>query len=205
MRLTIVKADNVVIMNGQALRIDLSSLSLPEDFRALQWFGTSGVIEDTACRNIKIENLDSFQAVIDAYNAEKERLANAMAQEEAKKINEYYSIAGIKKRLAAKRWQVETQGIKWNGHVVDTSRESQAKISNVYLTRDRFASLTWKFKDGFSTITADDISQIYAIMINHVQTCFAIEQQKIEMIDSLSEEELRANADEIINSRWGNN
>lgn len=45
MKLTIVKEDNVVHVDNQALELDLSAITFPENFWALQWNGSSGHIE----------------------------------------------------------------------------------------------------------------------------------------------------------------
>ena len=45
MKLTIVKEDNVVHVDNQALELDLSTITFPENFWALQWNGSSGHIE----------------------------------------------------------------------------------------------------------------------------------------------------------------
>jgi len=45
MRVTIVKEDNVVLVDGEALNFDLSTITFPENFWALQWNGSSGHVE----------------------------------------------------------------------------------------------------------------------------------------------------------------
>lgn len=46
MRVTIIKSDNAVYVDGHALGVDCSSL--PPNFHALQWYGTWGEIEYNA-------------------------------------------------------------------------------------------------------------------------------------------------------------
>ena len=45
MKLTIVKEDNMVLVDGKSLELDLSTITFPENFWALQWNGSSGHIE----------------------------------------------------------------------------------------------------------------------------------------------------------------
>ena len=49
MRLTIVKDDNLVIVDKRAIRFDLAPYDLPEKFHALQWYGW------------KVEKLKAYQ------------------------------------------------------------------------------------------------------------------------------------------------
>ncbi len=48
MRVTIIKDDNAVVVDGEHRIVDCSTL--PEDFHALQWNGTSGEIEYRVAR-----------------------------------------------------------------------------------------------------------------------------------------------------------
>lgn len=45
MKLTIIKEDNMVLVDGKALELDLSTITFPENFWALQWNSSSGHIE----------------------------------------------------------------------------------------------------------------------------------------------------------------
>ena len=45
MKLTILKEDNMVHVDGKPLELDLSTITFPENFWALQWNGSSGHIE----------------------------------------------------------------------------------------------------------------------------------------------------------------
>lgn len=55
MQLTIVKEDNIVLVDGMAQSFDLSGYSLPENFWALQWKDNAGEIEYTDKENKKID------------------------------------------------------------------------------------------------------------------------------------------------------
>lgn len=69
MRLTIIKNDNTVYINGVAKYVDCSDL--PEDFHALQWDGNNGLVEFV--KNYKapelITNLSDYQKYIDIWNS----------------------------------------------------------------------------------------------------------------------------------------
>lgn len=74
MRVTIIKDDNAVYLDGSSRRVDCSML--PSDFHALQWYGTWGEIEfvtDVSQAppqrkpNQVIRDLEPYQALIDAW------------------------------------------------------------------------------------------------------------------------------------------
>lgn len=74
MRLTIIKDDNMVYIDGVALRVDCSSL--PGDFHALQWYETWGDVETVDANghhvaNVEITDLTPYQHLIDGWHAAK--------------------------------------------------------------------------------------------------------------------------------------
>lgn len=80
MRVTIVKDDNAVIVNGERHTVDCSSL--PADFHALQWDGEHGEVEfmPTRCThcgarskkgNAILSDVTPYQPYIDAWHAAK--------------------------------------------------------------------------------------------------------------------------------------
>jgi hypothetical protein len=82
MRVTIIKDDDMVYVDGLPLRVDCSSL--PERFHALQWYGTWGDVEmkDSDGRhvdNIRIEDMSAYQRQIDAWTKEKAKFDAAQA------------------------------------------------------------------------------------------------------------------------------
>ena len=60
MQLTIVKQDNLVLIDNQAQTFDLSAYSLPETLWALQWQETRGEIEYTDKNNEKIDTFPEW-------------------------------------------------------------------------------------------------------------------------------------------------
>ena len=78
MNITIIKEDNVVVVDGEALNFPLD---LEEYIWAVQWNGTTGEIEfSDGTPNQEITDFTRFQYLIDAYNAEKQRVADEEAQ-----------------------------------------------------------------------------------------------------------------------------
>lgn len=87
MRLTIIKADNAVGIDGRFLTVDCSAL--PEKFHALQWEGPSeGVggqgeaewIGEPKPANTQVKDLNKYYALIEAWHVEKTRIEAEMAR-----------------------------------------------------------------------------------------------------------------------------
>ena len=80
MRITIIKADSLVMVDGFAISgIDLSSL--PANFHALQWYGENGEVEyvdpETFHRsNVQISSIAPYQPYVDAWSAAKYLIDN---------------------------------------------------------------------------------------------------------------------------------
>lgn len=85
MRITIIKDDNAVIVDGEHHTVDLSGL--PEGFHALQWDGTSGEVEHTVTKcehcgvrskkgNELIYDLAPYQPYVDGWTAAKKAKAD---------------------------------------------------------------------------------------------------------------------------------
>ena len=86
MHVTIIRADNAVGIDGEFLTVDCSAL--PADFHALQWDGPeSGVGGDGEVElngkpkpaNTEIADLGAYYAYVEAWRAEKQRLADEAA------------------------------------------------------------------------------------------------------------------------------
>jgi hypothetical protein len=79
MRVTIVAEDNIVIVEGQAESVDLSS-SLDEEIHAVQWYGTVGeveykhdYIENTRKPNERITDFTPYQKFVDLWIVEAQK------------------------------------------------------------------------------------------------------------------------------------
>ena len=69
MRVTMIRDDNIITINGRTITVDLSEI--PTNIHAVQWYGESGHIERQGQPNQAINSLDDFQIWIDQF----ERLA----------------------------------------------------------------------------------------------------------------------------------
>jgi len=78
MRVTIIKDDNTVIIDGEARTVNCAAL--PEEFHALQWDGVRGEVEyrTLTCAhcsvrskkpNATISDLSPYKAIVDGWHA----------------------------------------------------------------------------------------------------------------------------------------
>lgn len=67
MRVTIIREDGFVAIDGRAFIVDLSDM--PEDLHAVQWDGESGHVERQGWMNQTINSIADFQAWIDRWTA----------------------------------------------------------------------------------------------------------------------------------------
>ena len=107
-RVTVVPADRLVIVDGQALILDFNA---PERMHALQWDGKQGHIEWLGSGDEPPHNeplaADSYAGQVAPYvelwKEEKARLEQAAAEAEAARLAEYNSEAARFERLRAER------------------------------------------------------------------------------------------------------
>jgi hypothetical protein len=78
MRVTIIKEDNIVTVDGESFTVDCSGL--PVNFHALQWYGNHGEVEYAPFQverqwhkdpNITVADLALYQPYLDAWAAAK--------------------------------------------------------------------------------------------------------------------------------------
>lgn len=78
MNVCVIKDDNMVSVDGEGLNFDFT---LADNIWAIQWNGTKGHVEfndDTP--NEEITDFSDYQYLVDAFNTEKQRIADAQAQ-----------------------------------------------------------------------------------------------------------------------------
>ena len=73
MRLTIVPSDNVVLVDGRGLKLDLTGYASLDGIHAVQWNDDAGHIEYIATEVVRlnepIDSIDPYQDIIDAWTA----------------------------------------------------------------------------------------------------------------------------------------
>lgn len=78
---------------------------------------------------------------------------------------------------AAARYAKETGGITINDIQIDTSEESQNRISNAWalIQASGATTISYKAMSGFTTLTVDQFKAVALAVGAHVQACFAVE------------------------------
>jgi hypothetical protein len=184
MKLTIVRADGVVGVDGVFLKIDLSDQ--PANLHAVQWDGESGHVEWTDKNNTTLTSIAAYQPVIDAWQAAYDDM---IARQDP-----YYGLSEAEKAaqmlqeqkdaIAAQRYAMETAGIEYQGMTILTDRESVQILDSTCekIRRGLVASIDWKCKDGYLTLTEENIDALEIAILTHVQTAFAWEKAQLESI-----------------------
>ena len=94
--------------------------------------------------------------------------------------------AAMLKKIATKRWQVETGGMIVNGVPVETDDRSKVLIAGTTISAMQDAEFTTRFKTptGWLTLDATQIVAIGTAVANHVKACFAREDELVEAINA---------------------
>jgi hypothetical protein len=92
-----------------------------------------------------------------------------------------------KETVANNRYNYEISGVSYNDIYVSTDRESQSKIIavDVIASRDSSYSVRWKTANNtFINMNSDTILQVSNTVLNHVQSAYTLESNKIDEIDA---------------------
>lgn len=95
--------------------------------------------------------------------------------------------SSLKSSVAAKRYEVETSGIAVDGVALDTSLESQNRITSV-IANATVAGVTevdFKATSGWVHLTIKQVTSIAAAIGLHVQACYTAEKVHDTAIDAL--------------------
>lgn len=94
----------------------------------------------------------------------------------------------LKTQVAAERWQLEQAGVEWNGHKVQTDRESRANyvglVQAVGLNL-RVENGIYKFIDGPAPLANADVVPLALAVAAYVQGLFNREAEIATQIDAL--------------------
>lgn len=115
---------------------------------------------------------------------------------ELQAVEAQVNAAALKAKTAAKRYAVEVAGINFVYRTVptpvSTSRDTRASMLGAYSSAKEGRWVTapdteadFKFGDGkFRPCTAQEVIDIYLAVEAHVKACYAVENKKIDEIDS---------------------
>jgi len=113
------------------------------------------------------------------------------------------TIESLLAEVAAKRWQVETDGIMVAGVPIATDREAQSLLNSAFidLQSGLINDTQWKAANGtFTLVTLVQLEPVAQAVAAHRRACFAAEQVHAEAINAL---ETQAELDAYdINTDW---
>lgn len=92
----------------------------------------------------------------------------------------------LKAYAAQKRYAVETGGCAWTTHVVNTDRDSQAKMIAEFVAMGaglRTDPSPWKLADGFIDLSNADLGAVIMAARAHIAAAFATESAVCTAID----------------------
>lgn len=109
-------------------------------------------------------------------------------------------------RLAAKRWEVETGGIKINGSSIRTDEVGQGKITGALALMDKapgLSSIDWEGQPGvWVTLDKATLEAIGVAVGMHVQACFSRARVISEAIQEASNHDELDDAQAEIETGW---
>jgi hypothetical protein len=101
----------------------------------------------------------------------------------------------LKALVAAERWTLEQQGMRWRNHVVQTDRESRANYVALVVANQaglRTDGGTYKFRNGPARLANADIIELTTTVMKRIQWLFDREaaiEVEIDMLQSFEEAE----------------
>lgn len=124
----------------------------------------------------------SFRTEVDVITGEVR--AVEMTPDELAALAAPASADDLRAHAAARRFRVETGGVAVGGATVDTTRESQSMINGAlaFVQVAGAASMPFKAKSGWITLTGEEVAAIAVTVAGHVQACFAAERAVDEAI-----------------------
>jgi hypothetical protein len=191
MRVTIVKPDGFVGIDGEFLPVNMDSLE--QTLRVVQWDGQKGHVEWTDRDNTDITSMVDFQPVIDAWHTAKEALLASLVEpvktiEEIK--NSYLAAAQAEKK------RVKDGRFLLDGILFDS--DDAANIAYLQLQVKLGANpdyiIRWKASAGvWITMDATIFTSVAAGLEAHYSACFAWQEAKeIEIASCTTAAELEA-------------
>lgn len=125
-----------------------------------------------------------FDSFADGYvlvtHTEKKYRARFRAADEAtaSKIVCDLNLPAMLERLAAHRYEVETQGVEVGDITIKSDPESQAKLHSAYnsLKNGLITTTKWKGVNGWQTVDLAGLEPIAQAVASHVAQCFDAEE-----------------------------
>ncbi|MDB5610662.1 MAG: hypothetical protein JWP25_7562 [Bradyrhizobium sp.] len=184
MKVTIVRPDNVVIVDGRAMRVDCGTL--PDYVRIVQWDEDHGHVEmfpygSEFVPSIDIENLDDFRDAIAAWQAAANLIDNPPPPPPPTKEQ-------LTKYAAVRRLAKEVGGFVDPAFgSLSTDRDTRAIVGQSIQSIDLgivAEPVNFKIPSGFASLTRADFIAIAKVTAAFVQSTFDLEATVTRDINS---------------------
>lgn len=170
MQLTIIRDDNVVIVDGRALSVDLSGL--PGNLHAVQWDGASGHIEyNDGALNEPLTGISAFADVVAAWTAACDA-ADAPPPEPTPAQRRAALLSAISARKNDFRdGGFVLGGVRWDSD--PAARLAYAELAQRLAADSAFVT-RWKASEGqWVDMSAALFQTVYTAGAAHISTAFA--------------------------------
>lgn len=184
MRLVIIPEDQIVIIDGVSRQFEFE---MDANYHAVQWYGNHGVIETKTGKDIKLENIDAFEDLVDTH-------ALILQEEENSRIEFENDPQRKVEKLAAIRWQHETGGVEVDGIRYWTTRDSIPVWSRMLANAEadeNFVVEAYKAMSGYvANLTAAQIIAADVVGQAHITKCYVAEMQVLADLDTVELEDI---------------
>lgn len=109
MRLTIIKEDSIIGVDGVFLTVELGDF--PRNIRALQWDGTSGHIESDTGHNVPLTSIEEYQKFVDRWVAAKQEI-DAKIANPLHGLERSEAVGLLTKGVVTERFRRKAAGVK---------------------------------------------------------------------------------------------
>ena len=168
-KVRIIPTDNLVSVGGKALRFDLTSFEINNNYHAIHWDGETGFIETKVGRNIILTSLEEFQPLLNEH-------ATLVAADAA--LLEAAEEASIPLHKSVYHKQRVSDGITINGISIKANDKTERRLMAARIVAKENAAYTvkWEAENGFFELNAAQIIAVADALLAHIQKCFAAKE-----------------------------
>ena len=99
----------------------------------------------------------------------------------------------IKSKVANQRWEKENEILTFEGNELKLDDKTKVSLQNIKLSLTESKTISWKFRNAFSTLTYSQFTNLYDFTFNYTSQCFSEEMRISELIsDATTLEELKS-------------
>lgn len=99
----------------------------------------------------------------------------------------------IKSLVADRRWEKENEILIFEGNELKLDDKTKISLQNIKLSLTESKTISWKFRNTFSTLTYSQFANLYDFTFNYTSQCFIEEMRICDLISSTTTlEELKS-------------